>query len=59
MTTANSLGTWAQFTARVRLDLAARRKLKQRVQMLRILHRAQNTTGTWLTPLPGRSDPWR
>lgn len=57
MTTANSLGTFHEVANRIRLDLAARRKLKQRVQMNRILYRQPSESPAWLTPFPGRSDP--
>jgi hypothetical protein len=57
MSGSNFSGTFKQFGIRVRLDLAARRALKQRVRLLRILHRAVNERATWETPYPGRSDP--
>lgn len=39
MTGRNFIGTFAQTADRIRLDLAARRALKQRVIMVRILAR--------------------
>lgn len=57
MTGSNYLGTFKQTGERIRLDLAARRRLRQRVQMNRILYRQPRESPAWLTPYPQRSDP--
>ena len=55
MSGANFSGTFQQAGQRIRTNIAAERKLAERVTLLRILTRRPSESPAWATPFPRRS----